>query len=534
MRIYALPDTGPQLTLLDRAELLRPQLTINGRQIQFQGEREEEDDDFRSTLGEEGRPLRAELQTALNGQQDQPGAGPIVRCSSDRSNPVAHLRFFINNQPVAVSRTLENSTMSYSDGLESNVVSFRVQLSDFLATDASGLDKAASLKSPSDNEKSKNKTTSTTTTTTTTSTTPKPTVKLEPKGKSKPSKEKKKQSDKKKTNPNAGVQFDDENSANSRLGKADKNKQPQSKDKARGEQQQQQRRKERKRKPSDGSGAHFGGANFLDLNEFHELDSNKDVDGPIDETVNLIKEFNSVPAMGDNSQQKQNSIAQANTTTGGMHNEQIKSIKRRDKANPMGMDSGWRSKLDKLGVAEQRLVKQEQGGARTISSRIGALRDQNNNQQQQQARVYSNFIRIRCASLVPNLGYEMTSELTVPLTLLVPASQLSDTLRQVAALSPDNPQTRQGEANRRSDNERETSSQSGDSSRVLRNGGSLQAPRTVSIDRVAQASGHPRLFHSPQDKLKQEPPVSNGAGRLDFNLLAFITIILLHVIRDYL
>ena len=121
--------------------------------------------------------------------------------------------------------------------------------------------------------------------------------------------------------------------------------------------------------------------------------------------------------------------------------------------------------------------------------------------------VYSNYIKIKCSSLVAAVGYEMTSELSVPLTLFVPAHQLSDATATTGrqrrpgagsggSAGDEARGARQGGGSDAAGGRRQQAGGGGDDdesglfgvARAIRNGGSLQAPRAVLIDRLAQAS----------------------------------------------
>lgn len=102
-------------------------------------------------------------------------------------------------------------------------------------------------------------------------------------------------------------------------------------------------------------------------------------------------------------------------------------------------------------------------------------------------RIYSNNIKIKCTSLVPAIGYDMTAELNVSLTLIVPAAYLTDATE---ALSPGQPNL--------------------DGSRQVK-GGLQLGKAVISEPRVAQASTPPAkiLVASPQS-----PAFVNGTTNL--------------------
>lgn len=391
VRIYSLPDTGPQLSLLERGAQLAPQVSIGTaslarRVVSPSGEVEDEVEDDALPRGV---PTRTGQRQSGAPRADE-RLGPIVRCASDRSNPAAQLRFFINNRPVELARTLENTTMSYSDSLESNLVSLRLQLSDFAFDEAAegALEKAASLKSRGGvSGGHKTPTIQPTTATTTSSTTRRPSSQ-----KSSLARHKARQMDRK--NPNASVRFDDQLGGSSK--KAGK-------------------------RPKSSS----------------ERPRANEPDGPVGRGP-------------DEADDLQESISTLSSVSGPETIEKLSS------AGAGGTISSRKQPI--LAAAEQNVVRS------TISPAAG----------QQQRQVYSNFVRIRCQSLVPALGYEMTSELAVPLALLVPASRLSDAIRS-ASLSAESRRAEEGETSSRRQS--------------ARNGGSLQAPRVVVTDRLAQASG---------------------------------------------
>lgn len=347
-------------------------------------------------------------------------AGPLIRCASARSKPVSQLSFFINNQPVNLSRTLENSTLTYSDGLESSFVSFKIELSDFLVAPAAAqfdeesgdaereqqtrvksLDRAASLKRKTDkagrkatgsgdslaSQRAGLPTQSATSspslsTSTTTSTTIRP------------------------VNANAQVQFDEDGA---QTGAARKRNEPKSRPNATG----------RGRQPPAN---HKSGRPRVATKSGEPRADNREP----------------LPA------------SQADKTS-----------------QPDERKSDWQTN----GVIDS--ANYESASVATVAREALGAEEQRVQQagrlEQQQQSAYSNYIKIKCTSLVPAVGYEMTSELNVPLTLLIPARQLSDALR----------------AGQQEANSRPAGSQS------AQVGGSLQAPRAVLIDRLAQASAPP-------------------------------------------
>lgn len=195
-------------------------------------------------------------------------------------------------------------------------------------------------------------------------------------------------------------------------------------------------------------------------------------------------------------------VRQLNSVAGGGDDDDDE----KDKLKLIGSASG--GKASRASNDNSQLVRKEQVAARTISSTGSGLRQRNGSNRQQQELVYSNFIRIRCSSLVPTLGYEMISELNVPLTLMVPAGQLNDVQWQL--LNANNRQQPQDRdlSSRRND---EVAEDDGGST-ADRNGGSLQAPRAVSIDRVAQASGA-QITTTATATTEQSPPVRATTNR---------------------
>lgn len=456
----ALPDSGPHLRLLDRAEIsseaplsLGPLtasaiLTAGGRAAQLAATaalqtgraQSASDPDDDEELGDSW-PRRDRNQRLIESQ------GALIRCASARSNPVSQLRFFINNQPVNVSRTLENSTLSYSDGLESSLVSFRIELGDFLVAPAAAqyddepseqereqqaraksLDKAASLKRKTDKATRKaagsewpagprvketppssasSTSTTSTSTTSTTSTTARP------------------------GNANAQVQFDEDGALSSRRPGA-----KQARPKALGA---------GKPKQPDASAANRNSERARPKATLDGGQPRADHDEPL--PVSSADK----PADQDG--------REASSTANWQTNSVI------DSANYEPTVSATVDR-DALGVEEQRV----RGAGRLEQPRQFA---------------YSNYIKIKCTSLVPAVGYEMTSELNVPLTLLIPARQLSEAMR-----------AKQPEAGGRA-----------------QVGGSLQAPRAVLIDRLAQASTPPTgVVAAPNQTGPAAPPWSRPSA----------------------
>lgn len=566
MRVYSLPDTGPQLSLLERPPPTGVMAITTsgplGTRTQLLSGGEREDDWAPGELNEQDQPEQRSPAQRLIGAN----GGPIIRCASDRSNPVAQLRFLINNKPVELARTLENSTLSYSDGLESNVISFRVQLSDFIFTDTGNdngpLDKAASLKSSEDGPKSNRTmapaTTTGTTTTTTTTMKPNPAA-----GKTVKDKSHNKQ-ERKRTDPNANVQFDDEHGSGAAPGRPPSKKtldqwttSSSSRDGKRGRPAKRPKQGDKLDGEVDGDNNKLAGQQIHSHNpaKGHHQAASADAGGDYDEnndgntaqrtqvslgsSLPVGQQDNALKRMLDNGQQNglntgnkidENQADNYRTSDASRNGENFssqESVKRRDtvsliartrhdaihdKVANVGQTSGDNN--NNLVSAEQRqqkislqtLAKQEQVGTRTISSTGTGLRPRTGLQQ-----TYSNFIRIKCVSSVHALGYEMTSELNVPLTLLVPASQLSDAFRQATATST-NRNRQQDDANnqqpaRRSDDANNLLGLT--PSRQVRNGGSLQAPRAVLIDRLAQASGPPALVYGTEDR-QRRPVATNG------------------------
>lgn len=344
------------------------------------GEEQDDDGDNNDQRRPQPRPLRQRTVS-----------GPIVQCESARSSPAAQLRLFVNDRPLEVGRTVENSTRSYSDGMESNLVSFVISLDDFrqlAAVDIPRLDKAAagSLKS--------NAALSARTTTTARPAVP-------------PASDR--------ADANANVVFDDDSKLDrKRQSAADRRPRPKPKGSHRKDQVTSGQRR-------DSSGA---ADDDREANDDHQ-------------------------AAAQNQHQLQH--------------QQLASV---DLAR---LPAGHRDKQQLTAAAaaaeaasNQELAKEEQRAASSS---------------------YSNYIRVKCTSLVPAVGYEMTSELSVPLTLLVSARQLvpaagDSGARSGSRTSSTAAATGEGQSERP---ERLLSPNGG-------GGGSLQTPRAVLIDRLAQAS----------------------------------------------
>lgn len=494
----------------------------------------------------------------------QSASGPVIRCLSARSSPVAQLRFFVNNQPVSLSRTLENSTTSYSDGTESNMVSFRLTLPDFTLTDDNNnsLDRAASLKSNSSQSDSVLKqsqasttTTTTTTTTSTTTTTTSTTARPNSKDKSKNGRP---------GYANENVQFDDHNApmrANDFKIAAAKAAKPAAADKrdktaanankeTANKQGNQKKRKLKKPNTTDEEQKRppAAGATRASLDRDLERATNADrnqVDEDEDEEESVVSPL---PADPDKAERKRE-LAESSidlAAKSALANYSAASVRRKRTASatslvdpgnyklagPAGLSEAESQKDDDRvdasgeqarpqhrrptsGAAappsadpasrtgdsgrqvsvkgepnQGRLARQEQ----RVRATAGNRDDTNEGQAEQ---LYSNYIRIKCTSLVPAVGYEMTSELSVPLTVLVPARQISDAFRQsqlAAGQSPGTTSARQRDdtSSRRSEQQRQRRPSGHNEaffgpSRFA--GNSLQAPRAVLIDRLAQASG---------------------------------------------
>jgi len=492
VRVYSLPDQGPQLALVEA-----PPRGLAG-----------------TARGETGRPEGGPQQMLRLAS-----AGPLLRCVSDRSNPVAQMRFFINNQLVDLSRTVENLTFSYSDGLESNLVSMGLQLDDFLmlknptdsergsaaasAGPAAPLDRAASLSGDHKGQRNEGSSaaakptdsaakTSNSAAKSTTSNTEKVTNStVEPR-----------QTGANKTqssqNANAAVQFDDEPVTPLQLG-GDKNN-----SKNRSSSKKEQKKNVERRKDA----SHSGGARRANETAARQpkrpasagsLDNGAAPEVAARATDNVPRtEASPVGASGranpiSDMELQRNVQSRSNNRHWNLVASQnygqpiLSSGSQLDKTTvdkPAEVNKSATMVLDKMDKMEQKILAAEQ-------------------QQQQQARpmggIYSNFIRIKCASLVEPLRYEMTSEMSVPLTVLVPANRLVDANELVRrsnldqSTSPDSannfdtPNT-QPRLRPRSDEEAPFLNRNGMPRAVARNGGSLQTPRAVVIDREAQAT----------------------------------------------
>lgn len=514
--------------------------------------------------------------------------GPLVRCSSTRSSPVAQLRFLINNQPVELNRTIENSTVSYSDGTESNVVSFKIALSDFIMLDDDGrqqdsaLDRAASKKTNSSNMDTKpvphaltlaTATTIASTTTTTTTTTSKPSSKSD-----------------ERFYANANVQFDDQNASmrkgDSRVGVEAKAKQISADKEKKKTKKSNKKRKNKAKKIDKQSEIKKANSYPNDDDEFSNLNEDSEATDESDESLDAahLVGFHSLPVAGD----KTNSVSgnsgllvgenispsewlaetgrpvlkepanhklaevsnssssisrdkrEANTESGFIQgssfndassnlrnkyqspNNYLNNINSNNNnnielngAHQVGNSHLNRDAASQSNQEEQhlRLIKQEQRVRQTNL----------NSNSNRVSEVYSNYIRIKCTSLVPAVGYEMTSELNVPLTILVPARQISDALRQpnwqqrgeqenfrLRGFESGSRRRQQQQAGGGFDDE--TGNLFGGSRFAIRNGGALQAPRAVLIDRLAQASSP-----DPSDKAFLPSQSSNSSSTTNFS-----------------
>lgn len=414
---------------------------------------EDDDDDAAGGWAPPGRLINERLQETAQ-------LGPLIRCASARSNPVAQLRFFINNRPVNLTRTLENSTFSYSDGLDSSQVSFRVELADFVAPSPSQQfddeperegslakagskrlgDKAGSRKptgkgrpNPSSTSTSSTSTSTTTTTTSTSTTTTTSTSTT-----ARPS-------------ANANVQFDEDGALSKRAGEPGKPL-PVS-----GKRNRQRPPKKRPNEPE---------RSRPDPRASPDRDGT-DEPFPHDERDKV-----------DPDDRKWGSSAAKRT----------KSF--------IDLAGAANYKLTAVGRAKRHLDLSESSSAPSRGPKQLLAEEQRNRRQQQQPN-YSSYIKIKCTSLVPAVGYEMTSELNVPLTLLVPAGQLSEAMRRPIG---------QGGA------------QAGPPSQPRRNpSNSLQEPQTVLIDRMAQASTPPLGVRAPapNSSAPARAPARPATSKLD-------------------
>lgn len=500
----ALPDSGPRLSLLAGTELpevtpppLAPLTTgtvllsnqlLNAARLANNNANtahtEVNDDDL-----DEPRTDRRRA-----GQLQLDSTGPVIRCQSSRSNPAAQLRFFVNDQPVELRRTVENSTLSYSDGLESNVASFRLQLNDFIMAaeeDSRNLQKAGANNLKINNAlQSDTKPKRASTTTTTTSSTPRPT----------------------KPDANANVQFDDEKNLPmkkedfkvkakvSLSSKADEKSKEKKRRKSKKKQQNDEKNKNAAKPTSSISGAD-------NANDDYYSESSK-LDEPDDDQLQTIAVSSALPLAEDKTNAHRKLVEQHHQQNTASTNPLNSIDNLSNYVQPANVTATTGAPLERLKRAtaaaaaaagsngpSSALLKQEQ---RVRPQSFAG--DANSNNNQNLNTVYSNYIKIKCTSLVPAVGYEMTSEFTVPLTLLVPAHQLIDAAAAAAALR------QQQQANGRFQNPQDDGSPSGNTNsrgrqqseaslfgapRVFKNGGSLQAPRAVLIDRLAQASAPP-------------------------------------------
>lgn len=508
----------------------------------------------------------------LRANSPLPVAGPVVRCESSRSNPVAQLRFFINNQLVPVGRTLENSTISYSDQMEANMISLQLTLEDFemVATTATGANsngesetgllKAKSRGSPPvvaqagaatgsggsvwptstpPTASPTSTTTTSTTTTTTTSTTARPTQVQRVDSRDKQTGQ---------GGANAGVHFDDQPNVDLEREKL------KLKPKARGgsgngnggegkETDQKRNRKlknkqQRRPKPSDQWGEGFpdhespvdwsAGVNGVSEEDEDERGDSGNYDKKEEESYASSSELPVKETGSDGGAANYNLTSSATMTSSPTTDNHLltgikaeisntNSLTRLRRGERLAATSGGGGsnrgadymeplvRLEQQSIRSSIANKQQPIGANGASFSFGNMQQLARQQQQQQPRkVYSNYIRIKCISLVPAVGYEMTSELNVPLTVLVPASQLSDVTSSLNVAGrlgvggasglrngnnvnlPDQPN---GNSNTNNDAQLDgLANLSGWSQRTFRNGGSLQSPRAVLIDRLAQAS----------------------------------------------
>lgn len=364
-----------------------------------------------------GRQLSVEPRR----QRQRVLSGPIVRCQSARASPAAQLRLFINDRALELDRTIENSTASYSDGMESNMVAFRISLDDFRLSAAAAasaeapLDKAAAGSRKSNASLSAEKST-TTTTRASTSSTPRPT-KLASALPASSDAERKQQPATANANANANVVFDDDSKSDR---PAANQKRPL---KSARKQASSKRRKDQV--------TSRGQQNLADPAEADNDDDDEDA-----------------AAAADPADRHQHEAAAA---AASLQADLVRLPVGKDK-----LPAAAAAPHESLGGMEQRTNLRTRQPPPASSSGSSAA-----------AASYSNYIRVKCTSLVPAVGYEMTSELSVPLTLLVPARQLlaggaGAEWRAAAGSGP-------GEV------------QAGGA-------GSLQAPRAVLIDRLAQAS----------------------------------------------
>lgn len=588
----ALPDSGPQLNLLGRAQLpvstpppLTPLTAVTvvtpgqPRRVaqEVSGEREDTTITTNTPTSNFLSDFGSDSDTGFRQRDSVSIDGPLIRCSSTRSSPVAQLRFFINNRPVELNRTLENATTSYTDGTESNVVSFKILLSDFAMLDDENnqlvLDRAASKKtnsSKADQQLDTNKpvslalTSVNTTTTITTSTTTTNTTTTTPKPGSK--------APDKTHYANANVQFDDHNvSMNKGDFKVGAKMKPISADKEKKKKANRRKKKQKKKKKqkADKQSEISKKVNSYPENYDDEISNFDEYSDAIDESLdereasnNPLLELQPLPVVGDKANierkrselvglvvasedsvklndeieiekgGKESEVKAANydhsteVSKGGRNKrETTNTTKSEPGFSSLGSDSEASSKLNKYqspnnylnGNQLNRQPNLSSSGNKDVESNQEHLRlvkqeqrvrQQTSSNSNRVSELYSNYIRIKCTSLVPAVGYEMTSELNVPLTVLVPARQISDALRQQPGGFSQQQQRfdeqqnfrlrdseittsrrRQQQQESGGANNDETNSKLFNGSRfAIRNGGSLQAPRAVLIDRLAQAS----------------------------------------------
>lgn len=355
----ALPSNGPQLSLLDTAEV---SVSSPPTALPFTTIGQLTNSQLAPATQVTGPLANDDQENQLSAPQQRTRLveGPIVRCLSARSFPVSQLRLAINNQPVELARLLENSTLSFSDGTESNVVVFRLKLADFARS--SSLEKAASAKK--EPQKASNSTATST---------------------NKPAWN---QTTKQQPYANALVQFNDKNVGmkleDFKLGNNRKQQQP--------------------------------------TNQFDKPNIIQSKPGKDKQTTNRKSKPTRMNQLNDDN------------------------------------ESGQVKHTAHLEAEEQRVSPDLTDGSMAANAN---------------SQLYSNYIRIKCTSLVGQVGYEMSSELNVPIAFLSSQSNLGSNDGRIEGIST--------EAER-------IDSSSNPSSRLGVGSGGLQSPQSVSADRLAQAS----------------------------------------------
>lgn len=415
-----MPNTGPQLTLLDRAELLLPTADNNlqdnlvdsntrqARLLQQQQQNIDFEPNLQLDLGQNSRP--------------QLVMGPLVRCQSARSFPAAQLKLTINGQELSSNRLLENTTLSYADFTEANLITFRLALNDFVQQ--LPLDRAKSQPNPTTNSTIGSISTPNNASNAISSaklTSPTQNNNNNNNNENKPTKQQQ-------AYANALVQFNDRNvgmtKEDFRIKSQIENKQSKQTGKLRQNQNQNQQQRDKQTVVATDNNNKKSADRVTSTNkpakQLNAKSQRPFALGPqaaaseLNDAANKIVAETDKKAANENEQEtgkltvdSEQSIVHKPNKSANYH-QRPDVVGHSSNSNLLikrSIDASQTTNLESTPDSSQFLVGQEQRFRLT-------------QQQQQQQSTYSNYIRIKCSSLVGQVRYEMSSELSVPLSVL--------------------------------------------------------------------------------------------------------------------